>query len=78
MRSKVIINEMMATLVLEFMDRLLKNKLSWMGSYIDMELGKLQTVPAEPETVARMFGIEVDPLTTSSCSRGMYYDTRHR
>ncbi len=48
-----VINQAMAMLVLQFMDRLLSGKLSWMGAYIDLEAGTLQAVPAEPETVAR-------------------------
>ncbi|GAI41409.1 unnamed protein product [marine sediment metagenome] len=57
-----IINQAMATLVLEFMHRLLKGTLSWMGAYLDLEAGTLQTVPAEPEILARMLGVKVDTL----------------
>ena len=57
-----VINQAMATLVLEFMHRLLQGKLTWMGAYLDMEAGTLQTVPAEPEIVARMLGVRVDTL----------------
>jgi len=56
------INQMMATLVLEFMYRLLKGTLTWMGAYVDLDAGNLTTVPAEPETVAMMFGLKVDTL----------------
>jgi len=56
------INQTMATLVIDFTYRLLKGTLTWMGAYIDMEAGTLSTVPAEPETVARMFGVKVDTL----------------
>ena len=70
------INQMMATLVIDFMHRFLKGTLTWMGAYIDMEAGTLQTVPAEPETVARMFGISTDTLTVNNCSRGMFYTPR--
>lgn len=68
------INQTMATLVLEFMYRLLTGKLSWMGAYVDMEVGTLTTVPAEPVTVARMFGVEVDTLMAKieNCSRGIF------
>lgn len=74
------INQTMAALVLEFMYRLLKGTLTWMGAYIDMEAGTLKTVPAEPETVARMFGVKVDTLMakTQSCSRGMFPAPRRR
>ena len=56
-----VINQAMATLVLEFVNRILKGTLTWMGAYIDLEAGSLVTVPAEPETVARMCGVKVDP-----------------
>ncbi|MBA7633848.1 hypothetical protein ES703_41419 [subsurface metagenome] len=56
------INQTMATLVIDFMYRFLKGTLTWMGAYIDMEAGTLKTVPAEPETVARMFGVKVNTL----------------
>ena len=74
------INQTMATLVIEFMYRLLTERLTWMGAYIDMETGTLQTVPAEPETVARMFGVKVDTLMSkvNSCSRGIYVAPRRR
>ena len=66
----------MATLVIDFLHRFLKGTLTWMGAYIDMEAGTLQTVPAEPETVARMFGISTDTLTVNNCSRGMFHTPR--
>lgn len=74
------INQTMAALVLEFMYRLLKGTLTWMGAYIDMEAGTLKTVPAEPETVARMFGVKVDTLIAKieNCSRGMFPAPRRR
>jgi PRTRC genetic system ThiF family protein len=61
------INQAMATLVLEFIYRLLKGALTWMGAYIDLDAGTLQTVPAEPETVARICGIKVDSLVADMC-----------
>ncbi|KKM22403.1 hypothetical protein LCGC14_1625750, partial [marine sediment metagenome] len=75
-----LINQMMATLVLEFMYRLLKGTLTWMGAYIDMEAGILKTVPAEPETVAMMFGVKVDTLIVKmqNCSRGSFPAPRRR
>ena len=64
-----VINQAMAMLVLEFMHRLLSGKLTWMGAYIDMEAGTLQTVPAEPEIVARMLGVKVDTLLAKNSRR---------
>ena len=57
-----IINRAMATLVLEFVYKLLAGKLTWMGVYLDLEAGTMQHVPAEPVTVARMLGVKVDTL----------------
>ncbi len=57
-----VINQAMAVLVLEFVHRFLQGRLSWMGAYLDFEAGTLQTVPAEPEIVARMLGVKVDTL----------------
>ena len=57
-----VINQSMAVLVLEFIHRLMQQRLTWMGAYLDMEAGTLQTVPAEPEIVARMLGVKVDTL----------------
>ena len=57
-----VINQAMATLVLEFIHQLLKGTLSWMGAYLDLEGGTLQTVPADPVVVARMLGVKVDTL----------------
>ena len=38
--------QVVPTLVLEFMYRLLNKKLTWMGAYLDLDAGTLQTVPA--------------------------------
>ncbi len=51
------INQVMATLVIDFMYRLLSGSLTWMGAYIDMEAGSLSTVPADPEIVGRIMGM---------------------
>ena len=64
-----VINQSMAALVLEFVHRFLQGRLSWMGAYLDMEAGTLQTVPAEPEIVARMLGVKVDTLVSQSSKR---------
>ncbi|MCJ7743194.1 MAG: ThiF family adenylyltransferase [Dehalococcoidales bacterium] len=73
-----VINQAMATLVLEFVHRMLKGTLTWMGAYIDLEAGTLQTVPAEPETVARMCGVKVDTLIMEGCSVGRRYSLERR
>ena len=72
-----VINQAMATLVLEFVHRLLQGNLTWMGAYIDLEAGVLQTVPAEPVTVARMLSVKVDTLFGDlNCSVGRRYYIR--
>lgn len=68
-----VINQAMATLVLTFMHKLFTNSLTWMGAYIDLEVGRLNTVPAEPLTVARMFGIKVNTLMANKCALGARY-----
>jgi hypothetical protein len=65
-----VINQAMATLVIEFMHRLLNGTLTWMGAYIDLEAGTLQTVPANPETVARMLSLGTSGLIANQCSMG--------
>jgi PRTRC genetic system ThiF family protein len=50
------INQSMASLTVEFVSRLVSGTLPWMGAYLDMELGTMRTVMAEPEAVARVTG----------------------
>lgn len=74
-----IINQAMATLVLEFVYRLLQGTLTWMGAYIDLDMGTLQPIPADPITVARMFSVKVDTLYSElKCSIGHRYRLRER
>ncbi len=69
-----VINQAMATLVLDFAYKLLTGKLTWMGAYIDLETGTLQAIPAEPVTIARMFSVKVDTLFSElKCPIGMRY-----
>lgn len=65
-----VINQAMATLVLDFVGKLLAGKLTWMGAYIDLETGTLRPVPADPETVARMVGVRVDMLVNKKGKKG--------
>lgn len=65
-----VINQSMATLVLDFVYKLMRGELTWMGAYIDMEAGMLSTVPADPVTVARMMSIKVDSLWIKGCHVG--------
>lgn len=70
-----IINQAMATLILEFLYRLSMGRLDWMGAYINLEAGTLQTVPIEPVTVARICGVKVNWLMAnpSGCAAGRSY-----
>jgi PRTRC genetic system ThiF family protein len=57
-----VINQAMAALLLQMVYRLINGELDYMAQYIDLEAGTLSTVPAEPETVARMLGVKVTSL----------------
>ena len=67
------INQAMATLVLDVTWKLLSQKLTYMGAYIDLDVGTLQYVPAAPLTVSRMFGMKVDELMCNKCALGARY-----
>jgi len=67
------INQAMAMLVVDFIYRLLTNRLTNMGAYIDLDGGTLQTVPATPAIVARMVGLKVSELMANKCAMGMRY-----
>ncbi|NQT47437.1 MAG: ThiF family adenylyltransferase [Chloroflexi bacterium] len=68
-----VINQAMATLVLQFIYKFLTGELRWMGAYLDLEAGTLRTVPTEPVIVARMLGVKVDTLIGKGCSIGNRY-----
>lgn len=59
-----VINQAIATLVLEMVRKLLAGSLTYMATYLDLEVGTLRTVPIEPKTVARMVGMRVDQLVS--------------
>lgn len=60
------INQMMATLVVEVVRRVLAGTLDWMGVYADLEHGLLRVVEASPETVARVVGLKKRSLIDRS------------
>ncbi|MDP2663803.1 MAG: hypothetical protein Q8R28_24065, partial [Dehalococcoidia bacterium] len=64
-----LINQAMSVLVLTFVHKLLTGSLTWMGAYVDLEAGSLQTVPADPETVARVCGLDTNTLTDFACGQ---------
>lgn len=49
-----VINSMMAGLVLDLVNRALLQRLTWMGVYIDLEVGHLRPVPITPEGISRI------------------------
>jgi len=51
------INQAMASLVIEVVRRIMNGTCPWMGLYLDMEAGSLNSVYATPETVSRLTGI---------------------
>ena len=57
-----VINRMMSDLVLIFVHKLINQKLSWMGAYINLDTGVLSTVNADPEIVSRITGHTVRQL----------------
>ena len=68
-----VINQAMATLVLDMVWKLLTGKLTHMGAYIDLETGSLKYVPANPVTVSRMFSIKIGELMMNHCGMGAMY-----
>jgi hypothetical protein len=68
-----VINQAMATLVLDMVWKLLTGKLTHMGAYIDLEAGSIKYVPANPVTVSRMFSIKIGELMMNHCGMGAMY-----
>jgi len=60
------INTVMATLLLEFIRRMFRNELTWMAAYIDMEIGNLKCVYADPNTCARILKVNPGPMICKS------------
>jgi PRTRC genetic system ThiF family protein len=57
-----VINQFMATLVLDYVYRLLSGTLKTMGTYINLEAGTMTAVAATPENVSRVTGIKEKEL----------------
>jgi PRTRC genetic system ThiF family protein len=64
-----VINQAMATLVLEFIRRMLRGQLNIIAAYLDLDSGSLRTVPAEPVNVARMLSMEEKTLIDKNITR---------
>lgn len=50
------INQTMAAIGASYVEHLLNGTCGWMATYVDMENGTLQTIPADPNRVARVVG----------------------
>lgn len=57
-----VINQMMASLVVTFVHKLLAGNLTWMAAYIDLEAGNARFIDAMPEAVSRITGHSVKQL----------------
>lgn len=60
--QSAVINQAMATLVLNMVHRIIKGDLNYMASYLDLAAGTLRTVPADPVSIARMFAMKEEEL----------------
>lgn len=56
------INQTMAAIAAAYIERLLLGTCTWMATYADMENGMVQTVPADPQAVARILRKPAGPL----------------
>jgi PRTRC genetic system ThiF family protein len=73
-----IINQVMATLILDMVNRLLRGTLNYMGVYLDMEAGSMQRVPATPITMARMMSMKTVTLMANKVQLTGRYNQRMR
>lgn len=64
-----VINRAMASLVQEFLSRLLAGTLGWMAAYIDLERGTRRSVAIDPKVVARIAGINPGLLVAKNGSK---------
>jgi hypothetical protein len=55
------INQVMASLMLEVVRRLITGTCTWMQLYVDMDAGTMTAVPASPEAVSRVLGRKQRP-----------------
>ena len=56
------INQMMASLLAAYVERLLDGTCGWMATYLDLDDGLLRFVPAEPHQVAAVVGLHPNAL----------------
>jgi len=73
-----IINQAMATLILDMVNRLLRGTLTYMGVYLDMDAGSMQRVPATPMAVSRILSMKTVTLMVSKTKLTGRYNQRMR
>ena len=56
------INQMMASLLAAYVERLMDGTCGWMATYLDLDDGLLRFVPAEPYQVASVVGLHPNAL----------------
>lgn len=64
-----VINQVMASFMLEMVRKFMAAELTWMGIYLDMDAGTMRAVEAEPEAITHMTGMRKDQLVTHGCDR---------
>ena len=64
------VNQVMATLVAGYVERLLDGTCGWMASYVDLDEGLLRCVPADPSYVASLVGLHPNALVRRTSSPG--------
>ena len=72
-RQSPVINQVMAALVLDFLNRLLLGKLTYMGVYVDLDAPSLSHIPVNPATFSRMTGLKLPQLMANKCALGERY-----
>lgn len=70
--QSAVINQIMSSLVLEFVRKLLTYQLSWMQVYVDMDVGQITPTSIEPKHIARLLGTRTNVIVGQSSRRARY------
>ena len=70
--QSAVINQIMSSLVLEFVRKLLTNQLSWMQVYVDMEVGQITPTSIDPKHVARLLGTRQNVILGKTVRQTQY------
>ncbi len=62
-----VINQVMASVMLEMVRKFMAAELTWMGVYLNMDAGTFRAVEAEPEAITHMTGMRKDQLVAHGC-----------